>query len=194
MVGQARALIACCSVLVFAGVRPELATARELDVHAACRDGMPHGPYELRAPNGQLRVSGAFSRGIRTGSFIYWTRDGARIAHVPYDDDRKNGTVSLWYATSRSEREPQSKLQAGFAAGRRNGVTRSWYPNGRPRTLFRYEMDVLADAQAWSRTGSKLSAADAREVATRDRDRDDKYYASLDAIVTGHLPDCRDRP
>jgi antitoxin component YwqK of YwqJK toxin-antitoxin module len=194
MVGQAHALIACCSMIAFAGTAPELAAAQELEVHAACRDGKPHGPYELRAPNGQLRLSGAFNRGTRTGSFIYWTRNGARIAHVPYDDDRKNGTLSLWYASSRSEREPQPKLQAGFAAGRRNGVTRSWYANGRPRTLFRYEMDVLADAQAWSRTGSPLAAAEARDMAARDRDLDDKYYASLDAIVTGHLPDCRDRP
>jgi antitoxin component YwqK of YwqJK toxin-antitoxin module len=194
MVGQARALIARFGILASAAAAPGLTAAQDLHAIAAYRDGLPHGAYELRAKDGALRVVGAFNRGMRTGSFIYWTRSGARIAQVPYEDDRRNGTLSLWYATSRAAREPQPKLQAGFAAGRRNDVTRSWYANGRPRTLFRYEMDVLADAQAWSRTGSPLAAADAREVAARDRDLDDKYYASLDAIVTGHLPDCRDRP
>ena len=194
MVGQARALIARRGVLALLAAAPAFTAAQDLEVHAACRDGMPHGPYELRARGGELRVVGAFNRGKRTGSFIYWTGSGARIAHVPYDDDTKSGTLSLWYVPSRAGREPQPKLQAGFAAGKRNGVTRSWYADGRPRVLFRYEMDALADARAWTAAGAPLPEPEARELAARDRAMDDKYYASLDAIVTGHLPDCRDRP
>jgi antitoxin component YwqK of YwqJK toxin-antitoxin module len=194
MVGCPRTLIVRCVTFALLAAAPALAAAQELEVHAACRDGLPHGAYELRTPGGDLRIAGAFNRGTRTGSFIYWAGNGARIAHVPYDEDRKSGTLSLWYVPPRSGREPQPKLQAGFAGGKRNGITRSWYADGRPRTLFRYEMDELADARAWSRTGSPLADADARERAARDRDLDDKYYASLDAIVTGHLPDCKDRP
>jgi antitoxin component YwqK of YwqJK toxin-antitoxin module len=193
MVGASGKLIARCGALALIAVVPQV-VAQDLHAIAACRDGLPHGAYELRTQGGELRIAGAFNRGKRTGSFIYWTGNGARIAHVPYDDDRRSGTLSLWYVPSRSGREPQPKLQAGFAAGKRNGITRSWYADGRPRTLFRYEMDALVDARAWSRAGSPLAEPDARERAARDRDLDDKYYASLDAIVTGHLPDCRDRP
>lgn len=194
MVGQARALIARFGIFALLAAAPAPTAAEDLEVRAACRDGMPHGAYELRAQDGALRVAGAFNRGKRTGSFIYWSGHGARLAHVPYDDDHQSGTLSLWYPPSRAGREPQPKVQAGFAAGTRNGVTRSWYADGRPRALFRYETDSLADARAWTEAGTPLPEAEARKLALRDREADDKYYASLDAIVSGHLPDCRDRP
>ena len=190
MVGKARALIGavCAALATFSAV------AQDLWVHAACRDGAPHGAYELRAPNGQLRVAGAFNRGKRTGSFIFWTANGVRVAHVPYDEDRVSGTLSLWYAQGSQGGEPQQKLQVAFAAGRRNGIARSWYPNGQPRAIYRYEMDELADARAWNPSGAALSESEARERALRDRAEDEKYYASLDAIVAAHLPACTEPP
>ena len=185
MVGTTRALIAAVAALATFS-----AIAQDLQIHAACRDGAPHGAYELRASNGQLRVAGAFNRGKRTGSFIFWTRNGVRIAHIPFDEDRVSGTLSLWFVEAGPSGDPAPKLQAAFAAGRRNGVSRSWYPNGQPRAIYRYEMDELADARAWSAAGVLLPESEARELALRDRDEDEKYYASLDAIVTGHLPVC----
>src|SRR5690242_21909204 len=125
MVGQTFALI----VGVLAALIRISAAAEDLQVHAACRDGAAHGVYELRAPNGQLRVAGAFNRGKRTGSFIFWTRNGVRIAHIPFDEDRVSGTLSLWFLEVGPSGDPAPKLQAAFAAGRRNGVSRSWYPN-----------------------------------------------------------------
>jgi antitoxin component YwqK of YwqJK toxin-antitoxin module len=186
MVGTSRALIAA----VFAALASFSAVAQDLQVHAACRDGAPHGAYELRAPNGQLRVAGAFNRGKRTSSFIFWTTSGVRIAHIPYDEDRVSGTVSLWFVQDRAGGEPQTKLQATFSGGRRNGISRSWYPNGQPRAIYRYEMDELADARAWSAAGTPLSEGEARELARTDRGEDEKYYASLDAIVAAHRPAC----
>ena len=189
MVGTTRALIAA----FVAALATFSAIAQDLQVHAACRDGAPHGAYELRASDGQLRVAGAFNRGKRTGSFIFWTRNGVRIAHIPYDEDRVSGTLSLWFLEIGSGGDPAPKLQAGFAAGHRNGVTRSWYPNGQPRAIYRYETDELADARAWSAAGVPLPESEAHELALRDREEDEKYYASLDAIVAGHLPAC-DKP
>jgi antitoxin component YwqK of YwqJK toxin-antitoxin module len=189
MVEQARGLIVC-AVATLASLA---AAAQDLEVHAACRDGRPHGAYELRSTNGQLLVAGAFNRGKRTGSFIFWTRDGTRVAHIPYDEDQVSGTLSLWFQQgTASGGEPQQKLQAGFAAGRRNGISRSWFPTGRPRAIYRYEADVLADAKAWSATGTPLSEGDARELALHDREEDEKYYASLDAMVLTHLPACEE--
>jgi hypothetical protein len=186
MVGETRALI----VGVVALLASFSTTADELRVHAACRDGAPHGAYELRAPSGEIRIAGAFNRGQRTGSFIFWTSNGIRVAHIPYDEGRLSGTVSLWFEQTIAGRDAQPKLQAAFTAGHRNGVSRSWYPDGQPRAIYRYEMDALVVARAWSRAGTPLPESEARELAARDRDEDQKYYASLDAMVLANLPAC----
>jgi antitoxin component YwqK of YwqJK toxin-antitoxin module len=186
MVGKTLALIAG----VVAALTHCSAFAQDLQVHAACRDGAAQGAYELRAADGQLRVAGAFNRGKRTGSFIFWSSNGVRVAHVPYDEDQLSGTLSLWFVQAHPRGDPAPKLQAAFAAGHRNGVSRSWYPSGQPRAIYRYEMDVLAEVRAWSAAGAPLSDSDARELALRDRDEDEKYYASLDAIVLAHRPVC----
>ena len=190
MVEQAHRLIVC-AVATLASLA---AAAQDLEVHAACRDGRPHGAYELRSANGQLRLAGAFNRGKRTGSFIFWTRDGTRVAHIPYDEDQVSGTLSLWFQQAGANGDAQQKLQVGFTAGRRNGISRSWYPNGRPRAIYRYEGDVLADAKGWGAAGTPLSDGEARERALRDREEDEKHYASLDAMILTHLPACEEHP
>jgi antitoxin component YwqK of YwqJK toxin-antitoxin module len=193
MVGKARGLIACCCVVASLAWNATLADAQALHATASCRDGMPHGAYELRSANGRLRVTGAFNRGRRTGSFIFWTSGGTRVAHVPYDEDQVSGTLSLWYADAALGAEAQQKLEAAFSAGRRHGLTRSWFADGRARAVFRYENDELAEARAWDASGAPLGDGAARERAARDRAGDEKYYASLDAIVRGHLPACAER-
>jgi len=166
------------------------AVAQEFAVTAHCRDGQPHGAYELHGPNGVLRVAGAFNRGKRTSSFIFWTSGGVRVAHIPYDEDRLSGTLSLWYSEARPGRDPQQKLQSVYTEGRRNGTTRSWYPNGRERAVFQYDNGDLVEAKSWDASGATQSEREARSRAARDRDEDERYYASLDAMVTTHLPRC----
>ena len=170
------------------------AGAQALLASGSCRDGAPHGAYELRSPDGRLRIGGAFNRGKRTSSFIFWTRAGVRIAHIPYDEDLKSGTLSLWYADARPGRDPQQKLEAGYAAGQLNGDKRSWYGDGRPRAFYRYENGALVEAQAWTGTGTPLPPAAVRAMALRDLANDERYYASLDAIVRDHLPACEPAP
>jgi antitoxin component YwqK of YwqJK toxin-antitoxin module len=155
-----------------------------------CRDGQPHGAYELRMPDGTLRVSGAFARGKRTGSFLFWSSAGVRIAHLPYDDDAMSGTVALWYLTGTSKSGPRQKLEAVYAHGRRAGGVRSWYDDGRARAEYRYDQGVLAEARAWNTHGAPLSDDDARALAARDVATDAEYYASLEAIVRDNPPMC----
>ena len=119
-----------------------------------CRDGQPHGAYELRMPDGTLRVTGAFTRGKRTGSFLYWSSSGVRIALLPYDDDVMNGTVALWYSAPGGKSEPRSKLEAVYANGQHAGVARSWYPEGSRRAEFRYDHGILVEARAWTTAGA----------------------------------------
>jgi len=161
------------------------ATAQTLVAEGNCRDGQPHGAYELKMGNGQLRVAGAFNNGKRTGSFLFWTAAGERIAHLPFDDGEINGTVALWYP---DKRDPKPKLEAVYVNGRLNGVKRSWHANGRIRAEFRYGAGTLLDADAFDAAGKRLPAAEARALATRDATADANYYLALDQIVRDNLP------
>ncbi|GAK88828.1 hypothetical protein JCM19297_3352 [Nonlabens ulvanivorans] len=40
------------------------------------KDGMPHGRYKLYYFNGQLKISGRFNKGEKTGTWRAYTRDG----------------------------------------------------------------------------------------------------------------------
>ena len=177
--------------LMLVAVSPcALAAAATYVVTGNCRDGQPHGAYELRMQDGTLRVAGAFTRGKRTGSFLFWSSSGARIALLPYDDDVMSGTVALWHSAAGPKIEPRSKLEAVYANGRQAGGARSWYTDGRQRAEFRYDQGVLAEARAWSATGALLPQAEARAMAARDRTVDEQFYTMLEGIVRDNQPQC----
>jgi hypothetical protein len=186
MVGKASRL----SVAVALAALAAAAHAETFSVRGACRDGYAHGVYELRDAAGKLRAQGAFNRGARTSSFIFWTANGIRVAHIPYDDGAVSGTVALWYAQTLPGREARQKLEAAYAKGQRNGPTRSWFPNGRPRGEYAYENGTLTGAKAWNAVGVALGDDAARAQAARDAAEDAKFFASLDADVEANLPTC----
>ena len=109
------------------------AAAQSFDVVGACRAGVPNGAYELHAPDGRIRVVGAFAQGRKTGTFIFWNSRGARVAVIPYDDDARTGTIALWHTAPGAGREFKRKLEAPYVANQLHGIKRSWYPDGRPR-------------------------------------------------------------
>lgn len=166
------------------------AAAPDLVASGACREGAPNGAYDLRMPDGRLRILGAFAKGKRTGTFLFWSSTGSRIAVVPYDDDAKVGTVAVWYATPGRDGEPRRKLEARYAGGARHGVTRSWHPNGRQRTEYLYEHGKLSTARAWSEQGAPLPEAGARLAAGRDLAQDTEYFASLERMIADNGPRC----
>jgi len=167
-----------------------LASAQDLVVDGACRDGEPNGAYTLRAPDGRLRVSGAFAKGHRTGTFVFWSERGARVAVVPYDDDRKTGTIAVWYAPPAPNADAPRKSEAAYVDNRLHGEKRSWYASGKPRALLRYERGELVEARAWSAAGAPLSEAAARAQAARDAATDEAFYATLELLVAAHSPKC----
>ena len=190
MVGEAARL----AILLAAGALAAPASAESFDVRGACRDGEAQGIYELRDARGSLRVLGAFSRGKRTGSFIYWTAGGDRIAHIPYDDGVASGTAALWYSGAGRGREPQQQLEAAYAKGVLHGAKRSWHPDGSPRGDYAYERGALVAAKAWGANGAALADGEARAQATRDAEDEARTYATLGAIVDRNLPACRTGP
>ncbi len=137
-----------------------------------------------------MRILGAFAKGRRTGTFLFWASTGDRIAVIPYEDDAKTGTVALWHAPSRRG-EPRRKLESAYSAGVRNGTTRSWHANGKPRAEYRFERGELAAAEAWSESGDSLPEAAARRLAEQDRAADAGLYAEFERTIAEHLPRCQ---
>jgi len=158
-------------------------------VDATCRDGQPHGHYELRNGDGALRVAGAFHYGKRTGSFIFWNDRGARIAHIPYDEGVRNGTLATWY-DRKSGAEPPRRFESAWRRGTRDGLTRTWYADGHHRSETEYARGRLVSSTGWSDAGARLTERGARELADRDATAADSLYAELEALVQEHLPRC----
>ena len=124
------------------------------------------------------------------GSFLFWSSAGVRVAQLPFDEDVLSGTLAAWYGAPGDAREPREKLEATYARGQPDGVTRSWYPSGRPRTELRYRDGALVEAHAFTEGGKPLPDAEARATAARDRGTDAQFIASLEAIVRANLPRC----
>lgn len=167
-----------------------VSAAQAFDVVGSCREGLPNGAYELRATDGRLRAVGALAHGKKTGTFIFWTTNGARVAVIPFDEDARNGTVAVWYSGERDWIEGGRKLEARYVDDRRHGLTRSWYTNGAPRSEYRYEQGRLIEARAWTDTGRALPEADAQDLAPRDAESDQALINSLVGLVDDHLPRC----
>jgi hypothetical protein len=72
-----------------------------------------------------LRVVGAFAQGRMTGTFIFWTSGGARIAVLPLDDGARSGTLALWYTAPDGRKEAGHKLEAPYVEDRLHGVKRA---------------------------------------------------------------------
>jgi antitoxin component YwqK of YwqJK toxin-antitoxin module len=180
------------AVALVALLTSPLLAAHEFVVEGACRDGEPNGAYTLRGADGRLRVAGALAKGRRTGTFVFWSDRGARVAVVPYDDGRKTGTIAVWYPPPVAGADAPRKSEAAYVDDRLHGEKRSWYANGRPRTQLRYERGELVEARAWSSAGVALSEPAARERAARDAATDEAFYATLEALVATHAPKCDD--
>ena len=167
-----------------------VASAQGLLAKGGCRDGEPNGAYELRMPDGRLRVAGAFAKGRRTGTYVFWAETGARVAVVPYDNERKAGTIAVWFPPPAPSADARRKSESAYVDDRLHGVKRSWHPNGNPRTDLRYERGELVEAQAWSEDGPALPETEARAIAERDLATDEWFYATLETYVADHRPRC----
>lgn len=190
MVGQGARLIRLLSaaLCVAAGVASAQPPAWIVD--CSCRDGQPHGRYELRTGDGELRVVGAFNHGRRTGSFIFWTASGSRAAHIPYDEDRRNGTLATWYATPARGSEPPRRFESVWRRGERDGMTRAWYPDGHRRSETEYRRGSQVSSIGWTDAGTRLNERAARDAAERDAAVAETHYAELETLVRSHLPHC----
>ncbi|MGH8798995.1 MAG: toxin-antitoxin system YwqK family antitoxin [Casimicrobiaceae bacterium] len=181
-----RGALAALSIAAAAGSGAQ----QPLEPVGVCRDNEPNGAYEVVTSDGHVRAVGAFTQGRKTGTFVFWTGDGARVAVVPYNNDVWNGTIATWYTASGRGRELGPRSEAPYVEGKLHGVKRAWYASGAPSVEVRYEHGTLVDAKGWTQDGAPLATAEARGLAERTLDADEALYAALDALVREHLPQC----
>jgi hypothetical protein len=191
--GLGRCTIAVLWLALILGHAGE-AAAQALVVQGGCRDGQPHGAWQLADATGRIRVLGAFNRGKRTGSFIHWNEEGVRIAHLPYEEDARNGTLALWYPSAAKGGDAQQRLEAIYAAGKLNGTVRIWTPGGRLRGEYRYAAGDLVEAAAWDARGHALPPQQARAQAEEDVARSENDQRALEQVVERHAQGCGTRP
>jgi len=184
VVGEALAVPVALALVATAAV------AQPFEVVGGCRAGLPNGAYELHDEDGQLRIAGAFAQGRKTGTFIFWTEGGARIAVIPYNEDVRSGTVALWYTARDGHSEAGRQLEAPYVDDRLHGIIRSWRASGARRAEYRYDHGTLLEAHAWTEAGSELPEADARSLALHDAEDDQEYCDRLVAFIREHLPRC----
>ena len=190
MVGKNAQLTLSVAMFVLGAGAVAAAPAESYVVDGACREGVAQGRYELRTSSGALRVVGAFNHGRRTGSFIFWEPSGARVAHIPYDDDARNGTLATWHEGAAAGAEPSRRQESTWRRGARDGPMRTWFRDGHRRSEADFAHGTLVRATAWSNAGTKLTGRAAREVVERDAAAADVFSTDLEALVRTHLPRC----
>jgi len=183
--GLLRAVVAACVVSASAAA-PAQPGGSSLVTHGGCRDGVANGGFEVRSPAGRLRVAGAFHEGRRTGTFIFWTAGGERIAVVPFDNDVRNGTIALWHDVAGHAR----RLEAPYVRGVAHGMHRGWQRNGSRLFEVEYDHDRVASVIAWSASGKPLAEAEARRIVAEARRRDEAVLAGLETMIAQHRPVC----
>ncbi len=85
-----------------------------------------HGVYKAMQPNGSPKIEGAYSNGMKTGTWTYWSRNGKKIEVTEYVDDKKSGLSQAWSANS-------GKLiyKGEYKDGKSIGTHRKWYDDGK---------------------------------------------------------------
>lgn len=158
-------------------------------VDARCSGGVPEGPYRLETD--EVVVQGAYRGGAREGVFTFQTREGSRLAEIPYTAGRRNGVIRIWYRP-----EPVSpagahlRLEAEVDDGIWDGASRYYYEDGRPRAEYIYVRGILVGARAWNAEGELIVADEAETLARSDRVAEDRYLGVLEDALRANPPQC----
>jgi antitoxin component YwqK of YwqJK toxin-antitoxin module len=158
-------------------------------VEGTCRNGRTDGPYTLELDH--VVVEGHFSNGARSGLFRFRTESGALLAEIPYVADLRDGVLRVWYhPDSAAAGTDRRRLEAELERGERDGATRYWYEDGRPRAEYMYVEGALVGARGWNDAGEALSADEAEAQARVDRTSDEQYLTTLEEAVRKNPPRC----
>ncbi len=99
--------------------------AGKLEQAGSYINGRIDGTWRWYYPTGELLREEDYFQGRRDGTYTEYTRIGEIIAQGTYADGERNGE---WKITTGDNAE-----EGNYLLGLRDGLWRSWYPNGKPR-------------------------------------------------------------
>lgn len=94
--------------------------------------GVLDGPYRQSAPDGVVRIEGAYRNGARHGSWIERYAHGGLHRLQQYRDGRREGLFRL------QDRNGTRRVECAYRDGEANGVYRRWDHQGRLVATLRF--------------------------------------------------------
>ncbi len=86
--------------------------------------------------NGQLKYSGAYKKGMKSGKWTSWSETGKKIEEVNYFKDKKNGAISKWYENG------NIALKGYYKMGAKHGDFNTYFENGNLKSQGKYKNGV----------------------------------------------------
>ena len=76
-----------------------------------------------------------------SGFMIQEEKDHRIVYQLPIENSKEQGMAKGWYNSG------EKLLERFYSDGKREGIFKQWWPNGRLRYLFKYENDVFQGKQ-----------------------------------------------
>ena len=131
------------------------------------------GDYREYYPDGQLFVEGSFSNGRQNGVWTYYHQNGKVNRKATYKDGqtdgswevyRADGTLAAKRAFSDGQRDREWIVydasgerpirEEHYVRGKRDGVWKTWFPNGEPRQEVSFREGVKhGPSKEWNENG-----------------------------------------
>lgn len=128
-------------------------------------NGVHDGPWTFWYENGQICKVVTFNKGRANGAWDVFREDGTLAAKKSYKNNIRDGEWVFFHDDGKTR-----KLEERYVDGKREGVSRSYFPNGKPLREITYSgNDVSGLLTEWDDTGRKLG-----EVNFKDGKRDGK--------------------
>lgn len=93
-------------------------------------DGLEHGPWSYRYPNGELRESGEWDHGRRTGFWTEWFRNGQRKSHGERVWNPESGASERQGPWTTWAQNGVKQSRGAYRKGLREGPWRFWSDKG----------------------------------------------------------------
>lgn len=146
--------------------------------------GVYNGPVEIWSSYDVRQGAGDARHGRPEGRWTLWDESGTKVAELTYRDGYFDGSIAFWHgAQAGPALRGKLKCRGMFVDGQWQGLTRTYWPNGRIRSERTYEADNVVAAMAFDPQGGALSEAEASKVAAADEQQDNALLDAFDELI-----------
>lgn len=97
------------------------------------KDGIPVGEFRYYYPDGKLKTVSLMSNEGKTARTVTYATNGHKIAEGKYSNEKKDSTWKYF-----SELDGVLLSEENYTAGAKNGVFKTFYPNGNVTEMVHY--------------------------------------------------------